>query len=674
MFQAPHRGLLLALKTRIRSLLGVFALPVDDPELARSQLVAFSKQIPLLYAILTVNALGLAATHAQTAPLLLTLAIPLVLCVLCYLRGMYWWRLDVTTLTPQQAVGRLRMTMRFVACLGAIFCAWSLSLYPYGDAYARCHVAFYMSITLISCILCLMHLRGAALLLTAIVVTPFTIFFIGTGNLVLIAMAVNMVLVTCGLIAIMLRNYNDFAGLIRSRKSLLDRQQEMQRLSDENHRLAYLDALTGLPNRRSFLAKLDETMIAAKLEPRRFAVALLDLDGFKSVNDVHGHAAGDELLVEVGHRLEQLATVRTFLARLGGDEFGLILTGFETNGDLIIFGEAVLGLLRAPCLVKDTMVAIAGSIGVAIYPEAGRTAEDLFERADYALYYIKQTQKGQVVIFSESHEGIVRRNGRIEQALRRADLEQELEMVYQPIIDIETNRVLAVEALARWHSPDLGPVSPQIFLAIAERRQLIGKVTETLLGKALQAARPWPRHVTLCFNLSACDVMSPATMAAVQRIVLKSGIEPSRVEFEITETAAMEDLTQVVTSIEQLRDLGSRISLDDFGAGFSSLGRLLLLKVDKIKVDKSFVSELGLNRTAPSIIRSVVALCEDLDIDCVVEGVETELQRSILQGLGCRLMQGYLFAKPMSSANLAALLAEDGRTTGTRLRIPVPLP
>jgi diguanylate cyclase (GGDEF)-like protein len=662
-------SLVSPLKTRIGFLRTILALPVDDPDLARSQIAAFSKQIPLLYAILTINALELAATHARTAPLLLTIVIPICLCLLCSLRCIYWWRLDVTRLSCAEAVSKLRATMRLVLLFGVFFTGWSLSLYPYGDAYAKCHVAFYMSITVISCILCLMHLRGAALLLAAIVVVPFSVFFAATGNTVLIAMAVNMVLVTGGLIAIMLRNYDDFAGLVRSRKFMLDRQQDMQILSDANHDLAYSDALTGLPNRRSFLMRLDEAILAAGLEPMRFAVALLDLDGFKSVNDVHGHRAGDELLVEIGERLKGLVSPRTFFARLGGDEFGLILTGFGPDADILAFGQGVLDLLRSPCPVKDAMVAIGGSIGVAIYPEAGRTAEDLFERADYALYYVKQTQKGQAVIFSECHENVVRQNGRIEQALRRADLEQELELVYQPIIDTLTDRVLAFEALARWQSPDIGAVSPQIFLPIAERRQLMGKITETLLVKALQAARPWPRYVTLCFNLSACDLMSPTTMAAVQAIVLSSGIEPSRVEFEITETAAMEDFAQVVASIGLLRGLGARIALDDFGSGFSSLGRLLLLKVDKIKVDKSFVDEIGHNRTAPSIIRSVVGLCEDLGIDCVVEGVETEFQRAILQGLGCRWMQGYLFSKPISASKLALLLAEDGSTTAARPRV-----
>ena len=480
---ATEASLRLALKTRIKSLQALFAMPVDDAELARSQLAAFSRQIPMLYGILIVNAVGLAITHERTAPLLLTVAVPLCLSIVCCLRGIYWLRLDVTRLNCLQAVTKLRTTMRFVSIFGALFTAWSLSLYGYGDAYAKCHVAFYMAITLISCILCLMHLRGAALLLTAIVVTPFTIFFVSTGNLVLVAIAVNLILVTCGLIAIMLRNYNDFAGLIRSRGTLLDRQQEMQVLSDENHRLAYLDALTELPNRRSFFARLDDTILGAEREPMRFAVALLDLDGFKSVNDVHGHAAGDELLIQIGQRLQRLATPQVFLARLGGDEFGLILTDFGSNDDVTSFGQDVLRLLRGPCLVKGAVVAIAGSIGVAIYPSAGRTAEHLFERADYALYFVKQTQKGQIIIFSESHESVVRRNGRIEQALRRADFETELEMVYQPIIDTVTHRILAFEALARWHSPDLGQVSPQIFLPVAERRQLMWTSHGNLAGQ-----------------------------------------------------------------------------------------------------------------------------------------------------------------------------------------------
>ena len=665
--------LALASKGKLRALLTVFALPVDDPDLAREQLTAFSKQIPLLYAILTINAVGLAATHADSAPLLQTVVVPLILCVICSLRIRFWWQLDVASLTGAQVLLKLRTTMRLVALKGLAFTVWSLSLYPYGNAYGHCHVAFYMSITLVSCIMCLMHLRGAALLLAIIVIVPFAAFFLWTGNLILISMAVNMVLVTCGLIAILLRNYDDFVGLVTSRRALLDRQREMQILSDENLSLAYSDSLTGLPNRRSFLAKLDDTILAAKVEPMRFAVALLDLDGFKSVNDVHGHRAGDELLAEIGQRLKGLSTADAFLARLGGDEFGVILTGFGSHAAIIAFGQEMLGLLRAPCVVRDAVVAIAGSIGVAVYPDAGRTAEDLFERADYALYYVKQTEKGQVVVFSESHEEVARRNSRIEQALRRADLEQELEMVFQPIIDTATDRVLAFEALARWNSPEIGQVSPQVFLAVAERRQLIGRVTETLLAKALQAARPWPRHVTLCFNLSACDVMSPATMAAVQRIVLKSGVEPSRVEFEITETAMMEDFNQVVSSVNQLRDLGARIALDDFGAGFSSFGRLLLLKVDKIKIDKSFVDELGHSRTAASIIRSVVNLCGDLGIDCVVEGVETEFQRAILEGLGCRWMQGFLFSKPISASSLAALLSEDGLMAAITPRASVPL-
>ncbi|MBW4023386.1 MAG: EAL domain-containing protein [Proteobacteria bacterium] len=637
----------------------IFALPVGDAELARSQLDAFSKQIPRLYLILSFNAIALAVTHARTAPLYLTLYVPLLLCGLCTVRAIFWRRLRVDALSAEEAVDRLRTTMYLVAVLGLTFTVWSLSLYPYGGAFAKCHVAFYMSITVISCILCLMHLRGAALLLTAIVVTPFTIFFLITGNMVLIAMVLNLILVTGGLIGIMLRNYDDFAGLVRSRRVLIDRQQQMQALSDENLRLAYSDSLTGLPNRRSFLTRLDKTILAARRDSTRFAVALLDLDGFKSVNDVYGHAAGDDLLVIVGRRLESAVSPNIFLARLGGDEFGVILTGFSSNAEVMTLGRDILALLRAPCILKDKAVAVAGSIGVAIYPEVGQTAEDLFERADYALYFGKQTQKGQVIIFSESHAETVRLNGRIEQALRRADFEAEMDLVYQPIVDSITNRIIGFEALARWHNPEIGLVSPHVFLPLAERRQLIGQITETLLRKALRAAQPWPPHFTLSFNLSTRDLINPGTMTAVREMVIESGIEPDRVEFEITETAAIEDFAEAFVGISQLRALGARITLDDFGAGFSSLGHLLRLKLDKIKIDGRFVRDIDRSDAASSIIRSVVNLCRDLDIACVVEGVETEEQRVMLEELGCRLMQGYLFSRPIPASAIAALMASD---------------
>jgi diguanylate cyclase (GGDEF)-like protein len=662
MMQIAFRGVTLGgqARRRVSELLSVFALPVDDPDLARSQLEAFSKQIPLLYIILTFNAAALAATHAQVAPLLLTLVIPLILCGACYRRLIYWRRLDVASLDPEQTIQSLRTTMYLVALLGAAFTAWSLCLFPYGGPYARCHVAYYMSITVISCILCLMHLRGAALALTGIVLIPFTTFFMLTGNLVLIAIAVNLILVTIGLIIIMFRNYDDFSGLIRSRKVLLDRQREMQTLSDENRRIAYTDSLTGLPNRRQFLATLDESLGAAQREGRTLAVALLDLDGFKSVNDVYGHAAGDGLLVDVGQRLERLAGAGVFLARLGGDEFGVILTAFSSTDDIRVFGREILERLRVPCLIRNTTVAVAGSMGVAIYPEAGQTAEELFERADYALYHGKLTEKGQIVIFSDAHERVVRQKAMIEQALRRADLAREMTLAFQPIVDIATNRYVAFEALARWESPDLPPTGPHVFLPIAERLGMTGELTETLLDKALQAAQSWPRPITLCFNLSAFDLMRPTTMAHVKRMVLRSGIEPHRIEFEITETAALEDFVQVAETIGQLHDLGSRVSLDDFGAGFSSLGHIHRLRLDKIKVDSSFVHDIDRSDTGPSIIRSVVALCAELGMEVIVEGVERETQRRILEGLGCRLMQGYLFGRPVSAGCIAELVAETG--------------
>ena len=274
------------LTARFAALAAVLSLPSGDPELAHAQLGVLAEQIPMLFVILIANALALALTHARVAPWFLTVVIPAILCMMCYHRVRYWRRLDLSAVDGTWALAKLRTMVVTIVVFGVIFTTWSLSLYPYGDAYARCHVAFYMAITVISCILCLTHLRCGALLLTAVVLVPFTIFFLLTGNLVLIAMAANFVLVAAGLIVIMLRNYDGFVAHFLSLR-------ETRRLSDDNLRLAYLDALTGLPNRRSFLAELDTVLAVSKKTGVGFAVAIIDLDRFKSVNDTYGHAAGD---------------------------------------------------------------------------------------------------------------------------------------------------------------------------------------------------------------------------------------------------------------------------------------------------------------------------------------------------------------------------------------------
>jgi diguanylate cyclase (GGDEF)-like protein len=604
----------------------------------------------LLYLILLTNAAGLAITHYASAPVLLTVSLPSALALICLLRLVIWRRLWRRTFDDAQAVSRLRLTVRLVAALGVAFTGWALSLYYYGDAYAQGHVAFYMSITVIGCIFCLMHLRPAALLLTLIVVLPFSIFFALSGHLVFVAIAVNVLLVTIAMVYMLFTYYRDFATLIDSQKALVAKQQETQRLSDENFRLANLDSLMDLPNRRQFFAVLDRVLARAERDGGSFALALIDLDDFKPVNDIYGHAIGDRVLIEAGRRLSHLAAPGITLARLGGDEFGLLIDCAMTVPALLEFGRRVCETLQLPYNIPDSTAQLSGSLGFALYPDAGRSASQLFERADYALYHAKENRRGGAVIFSEEHETEIHETSRLEQGLRHADLEAELALDFQPIIDVATGRTVGFEALARWSSPSLGPVAPDLFIKVAERSDLINRLTEILLRKALATAAAWPDEWFVSFNLSMRDVVSPEAIARIADIVAASGVSPRRIEFEITETAVMRDYDQASEALHALKRLGVGLSLDDFGTGYSSLSYVYRLPLDKIKIDRSFVAEIESDAACRSIVKTVVDLCRNLRVVCVVEGVETAAQLRILQELGCSIMQGYWFGRPQAAA------------------------
>jgi diguanylate cyclase (GGDEF)-like protein len=655
----PWRGL--------HSLARLFTIPADDPELAVSQLTVLSGQIPLLYIVLLSSALALAATHYALAPRFLVCAVPALLTCIATLRGAMWLRWRSRKMSGPEALLKLRGIVFMVSMLSIGLTGWAFTLFPYGGAYARCHVEFFLSITVIACAFCLMHLRSGALLLIIIFMVPFSIFFIFySGQITLVAIACNMLVVTVGMVLALLRSYSNFAALVVSEGELRRRQRETQRLSDENLRLANLDTLTSLPNRRRFFAELDSTLARATQDGRRFAVALLDLDCFKGVNDAHGHAAGDRLLTQIGLRLKRLVNDTVFIARLGGDEFGVILSACETDAPIFEFGAEVKRQLEGPCVIGDRLAIISCSIGVAIYPQAGASCEELFERADYALCHGKQTRKGEVVVFSDEHESSIRRAAEVEQVFRMADLEAETWVAFQPIVDVTVNRVIAFEALARWESRELGEVGPDVFVPIAERTQMVGALTAILLVKALAAARGWPAQISICFNLSAQNLASPETMEVVRQIVRGSGVPPGRIEFEVTETALLQDFEHAAAAINTLHALGVRIALDDFGTGFSCLSYVHRLPLDKIKIDRSFVSDVTVSRTSPAIIKTVVALCKNLNLACVVEGVETDAQLRAVKALGCHHVQGYLLSRPVNEnavIRVIETIAVSGRVT-----------
>lgn len=643
----------------VKTIARIFSVRQDRPDLLMAQAAAFTRQVPMLYVVLLVNAFALAATHFKSAPLSLTVGGPIGLTLICAWRMIGWLRLRHHGFDAARAGKMLRGTVLASGGLSVCFSAWSLSLYPYGDAYQQSHVAFYMAITVIACIFSLMHLRAAALVVTVVVLGPMALFFGLSGKPVFAAIAVNVVVVAAVMIVILLIHYREFSDLVASRSALIEKAAQTQQLSDDNDRLANLDSLTGLPNRRRFFAELDAHVARARRYDRSLLVGVIDLDGFKPINDAFGHATGDRLLTEVGRRLEAFGAPPLFAARLGGDEFGLIIDAHLTPGAVQALGRDLCDLLRAPYRLPGVTAQVGGSVGFCAFPAGGQTSEQLFERADYALYHAKQNLKGTAVIFDERHEADIRELSRVEQALRRANLESELHIHFQPIVDTSAKRTVAFEALARWSSPELGDVPPGVFIDAAERSGQIVEITRILVAKALSAVRSWPMDMRVSINLSARDIASMESVARLVDIVQESQVAPHRIDFEITETAIVCDFDQARAALMTFHALGVRTALDDFGTGHSSLSHVRLLPLDKLKIDASFIADIDHHAASEDIVKTVLQLCRNLRIDCVVEGVETEDQLDKVMSLGGVVMQGYHFARPMPASSVATYLSEE---------------
>jgi diguanylate cyclase (GGDEF)-like protein len=479
-----------------------------------------------------------------------------------------------------------------------------------------------------------------------------------SGNPVLIAISLNLIAVSLAISVILQSYYRDFVALNRSKS-------ELQRLHDEVVHLADSDSLTQLANRRLFFSELNRCLVVALPRGQRVTIGVLDLDGFKGVNDAYGHRAGDQVLIEVGRRLRALGSDFSCIARLGGDEFGFILHVERSDAELRRIGLAICMALREPYNIIETQVQLGGSVGFASAPYAAETSEKLYECADYALYYAKNHARGTAVLFTADHQGEIRQLSLVDQTLRHINPREELSLAFQPIIDVEGGGIVACEALARWNNPQLGSVQPSSFIRAAERSGLIGPLTDLLLEKALVSSIDWPSDIRLSFNLSTYDVTTAESAERIANIIHASRVDPARIDFEVTETALMQDFDRARASLEFFKNFGVKISLDDFGSGYSSLSYIHQLPIDKIKIDRSFVTDIECGGAGSEIITTIIALCDSLKLECVVEGIETPGQVEILRRLGCRHMQGYYFARPMNAEKLRHHIADQARSIRT---------
>jgi diguanylate cyclase (GGDEF)-like protein len=427
----------------------------------------------------------------------------------------------------------------------------------------------------------------------------------------------------------------------------------------ELQRLAYTDHLTGLGNRNRLADKIRQLAADRAADPAPFTVGIVNLDGFKPINDLFGQASGDEILCQVAHRLKACVPDGATVTRHDGDEFAIVLplvferTGAERTGQLI------KDVLSAPYDLGDRNVRLSASLGFAVYPFAGEEFEELMKSAETALYRSKRRGRGQITVYSREIAQEMKRATQLEQALRNAIINDTVDVHFQPIVRLRDNRVVGFEALARWIDPDLGFVSPAVFVPLAEERGFIDTLSETLLRKAAEATLAWPRDLFLSFNLSSVQLMDLRTSYNTLSILNSVGFDPRRLEMEITETAVMTSADTARRIIKDLKDAGIRISLDDFGTGQSSLGRLRDFTFDKVKIDRAFVSAITTDRTSEHIIKAIITMCEGLDLEVVAEGIETEAEAQKLRELGCGMGQGYHFGRPADAAATLRYLADN---------------
>ena len=439
---------------------------------------------------------------------------------------------------------------------------------------------------------------------------------------------------------------------------------ERKALEDELARQAFHDSLTRLPNRALLRDRIAHALARSERRRRALAVLWLDLDGFKLVNDSLGHKGGDELLVAVAGRMVECIRPTDTAARLGGDEFAVLLEDLGDPGDWKVVADRILESLRAPFHLMGKEVFVHASIGVAMCEEADCDPDEILRNADVAMYAAKARGKNCVEVFRASMHAEVLKRLDVEADLRRALEREEFVLHYQPTVVLQTGRIVGVEALVRWQHPTRGLVPPLEFIPVAEETGLIVELGEWVLREACRQATQWQRDhpadppLTMAVNLSARQLQCDELVEMVEEAIRTSGIEPSSLVLEITETAVMTDHASTVVRLKQLKKLGVRLAIDDFGTGYSSLSYLRRFPIDVLKIDRSFVDGVCEGSEKQALLRTIVELGRALRLETVAEGIEVPEELDQLRSMDCQLGQGFYFARPVEAEGMPRLLRQ----------------
>ncbi len=429
---------------------------------------------------------------------------------------------------------------------------------------------------------------------------------------------------------------------------------------------AHHDALTGLPNRILFNDRIDTALAHAQRQQSMLALLFLDLDRFKVINDSLGHAVGDQLLRVVSRRIRKCLRTDDTVARLGGDEFMVLLTDIKSSADAGRIGNKIIDSLVKPASCNGHELHITTSIGVSIYPFDGLDTDTLVKNSDVSMYRAKELGRNKLVYYTAEMNAVSRKQLSLETSLRKALENDELELYYQPQVDITTNTIIGAEALLRWQHPEMGAINPLDFLPIAEDSGMIIPIGEWVLHTAFRQLRGWHdaghKQLGLAVNLSASQIARPGLTRTIKHALETTGINAGMTELEITENVVMKNLDTAIVILDKLKAMGFRIAMDDFGTGYSSLGYLRKLPIDTVKIDKSFVREIPDNKEDTLIAQAVIAMAQSLGLSLVAEGVENNKQLEFLRQQNCTVVQGYLFSKPLSPADFTDLLTAHSST------------
>ena len=440
--------------------------------------------------------------------------------------------------------------------------------------------------------------------------------------------------------------------------------QEYNRMVKDNERqfnyLSNTDLMTGLPNRQAIRKRLELFIQEAEQHSSHFALVIINVDNFRKFNDSLGHSMGDFLLYIIMLRLQDQLDPADFFGRIDGDEFALIVQNRSNPGDILPYVEKLRNLFDSAFVIEDTEYYVSASFGVSVFPQDGATKEELLQSADTAVNKAKERGKNVVQIFDQQMKAEVIRKFQLEKNLLTSIEKQELYLVFQPQFDVSGHFLRGFEALVRWQSSQLGPVSPSQLIPVAEDLGFIVPMGEWILRQACGQLKSWQEkfhaEIVLSVNVSTVQLIHPDFATKIKDILERTGIHGSTLEFEITESVVLHSIQSAVAVLQELKDLGIKIALDDFGTGYSSLNYLQALPIDTLKIDKSFVDRINDSNDRDQIIGSIIDLVHRLNMEVVAEGVENSLQLTYLKENACDYIQGYIFGKPLDSVAATSLM------------------